>query len=119
MKAHTRDPTHFDTKLCTLPSPIDTFKIYGFLAFASFCWIVWRRSYLPTRGAAIEYIELDDVATKNEENRTKNGIGGHGKAERQRCSGWRREYILGILRDWVSLCLFIAMGFFLQILGIL
>jgi len=119
VKPHTHDAPHFDTKLCTLPSPVDTFKIYGFLAFASFCWIVWRRSYRPTRGAAIEYVELEDVAANDEVNQTKNRVIGHGRAGRELSSGWRRECILGILKDWVSLCLFVAMGFFLQILGIL
>jgi len=119
MKYQTGGTPRFGTKLCTLPSPIDTFKIYGFLAIASFCWILWSRSCQPTPGAGIEYVELEDVAAKDEETQTTNRVNGHGRTRRGLYLGWRRGYILAILGDCVSLCLFVGMGFFLQILGIL
>jgi hypothetical protein len=121
-KHQKRDIPHFATKPCTLPSPIDIFKLYGLLAVISLGCIIWSHR---RPAAEVEYFELADVA-KDEENGT-NGHGilvGEGSAGRRGrgCfaggGGWRRGDILGILRDCVSLYLFVGVGFFLQILGV-
>jgi hypothetical protein len=62
MKHQKRDLPNFATKACTLPSPIDIFKLYGLLAVISLGCIIWSHRRPPTE---IEYFELQD-ASKDE-----------------------------------------------------
>lgn len=99
----------YGTKSCLLPSPIDGYIIYAIMAIFSIIWIVtthypfsiWRRI-----NKNITYIELENLrkVEENVENQRTNMI-------------WRGD-IKGIGRDCLSLSIFIATCFIMQIIGL-
>jgi hypothetical protein len=107
-KRGSTDQPSLEAKLCLLPSPINGYLIYASMGVISCIWIFgthyscWRRLRKPV------HIELDNLAKEEEDLRDQQHIG--------KC-GWRRD-IDGIVRDCVSLFIFIFIGFVLQIIGV-
>src|SRR5271170_5336065 len=89
----------FETKLCTLPSPIHGYITYAFMAIISALWICavhcsgWRRS-----DQAGQYFELDNLG-KDEE------IGQEYRLL-ARVRRWDID-IRGLIRDFASISLFV------------
>lgn len=96
----------FYTKLCLLPSPIDAYITYGFMAIFSVVCIVVAHFSCWRRSKRTRYVELSNL-WKDEES-----VGGE---ERRRI--WRSD-IQGIAEDCVSLFVFVGLGFVLQIVGV-